>query len=166
MGIANQMTSAPAAAAIPVLLPASPPQVLRRSFISSKTIKGLDKYKASQPSALSSPSFSRNDPPSGQAPHILHSAAPFIKSLSGYPKQHQEQPVDHTGADTEHQHRSRHREQFGRGAGDQTLWLCQDRHTVFSEFFQLPPKWGALIVLACRYKFKPARSTHIYLNLS
>ena len=50
--------------------------------------------------------------------------------------------------------------------GDKTLWLCQDRHTVFSEFFQLPPKWGALIVLACRYKFKPARSTHIYLNLS
>lgn len=46
------------------------------------------------------------------------------------------------------------------------FWLCQDRHTVFSEFFQLPPKWGALIVLACRYKFKPARSTHIYLNLS
>lgn len=46
------------------------------------------------------------------------------------------------------------------------IWLCQDRHTVFSEFFQLPPKWGALIVLACRYKFKPARSTHIYLNLS
>ena len=36
----------------------------------------------------------------------------------------------------------------------------------FSKFFQLPPKWGALIVLACRYKFKPARSTHIYLNLS
>lgn len=49
---------------------------------------------------------------------------------------------------------------------EETFWLCQDRHTVFSEFFQLPPKWGALIVLACRYKFKPARSTHIYLNLS
>ena len=25
---------------------------------------------------------------------------------------------------------------------------------------------GPLIVLACRYKCKPARSTHIYLNLS
>lgn len=36
----------------------------------------------------------------------------------------------------------------------------------FFGIFQLPPKWGALIVLACRYKFKPARSTHIYLNLS
>lgn len=55
---------------------------------------------------------------------------------------------------------------LGGGAGYEALWLCQDRHTVFSEFFQLPPKWGALIVLACRYKFKPARSTHIYLNLS
>lgn len=53
-----------------------------------------------------------------------------------------------------------------RDAYDKDFWLCQDRHTVFSEFFQLPPKWGALIVLACRYKCKPARSTHIYLNLS
>ena len=74
--------------------------------------------------------------------------------------------VDHTGAYPEDQHRSGHHEQLGGGAGDIALWLCQDRHTVFSEFFQLPPKWGALIVLACRYKFKPARSTHIYLNLS
>ena len=66
----------------------------------------------------------------------------------------------------EHQHRPGHHEQLGRRSGDESLLLCQDRHTVFSEFFQLPPKWGALIVLACRYKFKPARSTHIYLNLS
>lgn len=60
----------------------------------------------------------------------------------------------------------RDREHLGGHACHKALWLCQDRHTVFSEFFQLPPKWGALIVLACRYKFKPARSTHIYLNLS
>ena len=81
-------------------------------------------------------------------------------------KQQQDQPVEDRGADAEDQHRPCHREQLGSGASDHTLWLCQDRHTVFSEFFQLPPKWGALIVLACRYKFKPARSTHIYLNLS
>ena len=44
--------------------------------------------------------------------------------------------------------------------------LCQDRHTIFLEIFSAASKVGALIVLACRYKCKPARSTHIYLNLS
>ena len=36
-------------------------------------------------------------------------------------------------------------EHFRGHAGDEALWLCQDRHTVFSEFFQLPPKWGRLL---------------------
>ena len=75
-------------------------------------------------------------------------------------QQHQDHAVDHRcQCPEDDEHLRRH-------AGDDALWLCQDRHTVFAEFFQLPPKWGALIVLACRYKFKPARSTHIYLNLS
>ena len=78
----------------------------------------------------------------------------------------EDEAVDHAGRDTVGQYRPGYGEEPGAGAGDEPLWLCQDRHTVFSEFFQLPPKWGALIVLACRYKFKPARSTHIYLNLS
>ena len=78
----------------------------------------------------------------------------------------QKNPIENRRADPQHPDRPRHGEHLGPGAGDEPLWLCQDRHTVFSEFFQLPPKWGALIVLACRYKFKPARSTHIYLNLS
>ena len=105
-------------------------------------------------------------------PKIFGCAAPSMYRRTAPPgpsapeKQQQDQPVDDGGTDAENQHRPRHREQLGPGAGDHTLWLCQDRHTVFSEFFQLPPKWGALIVLACRYKFKPARSTHIYLNLS
>ena len=87
-------------------------------------------------------------------------------SLSGQPKDGQDQSVDHARADAVDDHRACNREDLDRRARDEALWLCQDRHTVFSEFFQLPPKWGALIVLACRYKFKPARSTHIYLNLS
>lgn len=37
---------------------------------------------------------------------------------------------------------------------------------LFRNFFSCLQSGGALIVLACRYKFKPARSTHIYLNLS
>jgi len=81
-------------------------------------------------------------------------------------QQHQDHAVDHRCQCPEGDDRPGHSEHLDRRAGDDALWLCQDRHTVFSEFFQLPPKWGALIVLACRYKFKPARSTHIYLNLS
>ena len=81
-------------------------------------------------------------------------------------KQHQNDAVDNACKRAEDDDRPCDDEHFCRHAGDEALWLCQDRHTVFSEFFQLPPKWGALIVLACRYKFKPARSTHIYLNLS
>ena len=81
-------------------------------------------------------------------------------------QQHQDHAVYDARERTEDDDRTRDDEHLRRHAGDEALWLCQDRHTVFSEFFQLPPKWGALIVLACRYKFKPARSTHIYLNLS
>ena len=81
-------------------------------------------------------------------------------------KQHQNDAVDNACKRAEDNDRPCDDEHFCRHAGDEALWLCQDRHTVFSEFFQLPSKWGALIVLACRYKFKPARSTHIYLNLS
>lgn len=84
----------------------------------------------------------------------------------GQAEQAEDHPVEGPGQGAEDDDRPRHGEHLGRHAGDEPLWLCQDRHTVFSEFFQLPPKWGALIVLACRYKFKPARSTHIYLNLS
>lgn len=81
-------------------------------------------------------------------------------------QQHQDHAVDRRCQCPEGDDRPGHGEHLRRHTGDESLWLCQDRHTVFSEFFQLPPKWGALIVLACRYKFKPARSTHIYLNLS
>ena len=81
-------------------------------------------------------------------------------------KRTQDYTVKRAGRHAVHNHRPSHNKHFCPHAGNQALWLCQDRHTVFSEFFQLPPKWGALIVLACRYKCKPARSTHIYLNLS
>lgn len=90
---------------------------------------------------------------------------PSSRSLSPE-KELENHAVEHGGADAVGQHRPGDHKHLGAHAHDQPLWLCQDRHTVFSEFFQLPPKWGALIVLACRYKFKPARSTHIYLNLS
>ena len=81
-------------------------------------------------------------------------------------QQHQDHAVDHRCQCPKGDDRPGYGEHLRRHTGDESLWLCQDRHTVFSEFFQLPPKWGALIVLACRYKCKPARSTHIYLNLS
>ena len=90
----------------------------------------------------------------------------FLRERPPSGKKAEQQPVNHARAGAVNDHGPGDREHLGAGTGDETLWLCQDRHTVFSEFFQLPPKWGALIVLACRYKFKPARSTHIYLNLS
>ncbi len=87
-------------------------------------------------------------------------------ALLFFSQQHQNNAVHNARERAEHDDWPRDDEHLRRHAGDEALWLCQDRHTVFSEFFQLPPKWGALIVLARRYKFKPARSTHIYLNLS
>ncbi len=97
--------------------------------------------------------------------HTKEGDASRLPLLCGL-QQPQHQTVYRAGGGAEHDDRPGHGEHLHGGAGDKSLWLCQDRHTVFSEFFQLPPKWGALIVLACRYKFKPARSTHIYLNLS
>lgn len=103
----------------------------------------------------------------------FHKAMPKVYNSPGDLKrgqrsarQAEDEAVDDARAGAEDYDRARDYEHLGRRAGYEALWLCQDRHTVFSEFFQLPPKWGALIVLACRYKFKPARSTHIYLNLS
>ena len=58
-------------------------------------------------------------------------------------QQIQHQPIHHAGGCAEHDHRPGHGEHLDRRAGDDALWLCQDRHTVFSEFFQLPPKWAA-----------------------
>ena len=87
-------------------------------------------------------------------------------ALLFFSQQHQNNAVHNARERAEHDDWPRDDEHLRRHAGDEALWLCQDRHTVFSEFFQLPSKWGALIVLACRYKFKPARSAHIYLNLS
>lgn len=89
-----------------------------------------------------------------------------VRLSSSPEKELKDHAVEDRSTDPEDQHGSGDHEHLGPYAHDQPLWLCQDRHTVFSEFFQLPPKCGALIVLACRYKFKPARSTHIYLNLS
>lgn len=97
--------------------------------------------------------------------HTKEGDASRLPLLCGL-QQPQHQTVYRAGGGAEHDDRPGHGEHLHGGAGDKSLWLCQDRHTVFSEFFQLPPKCGALIVLACRYKFKPARSTHIYLNLS
>ena len=97
--------------------------------------------------------------------HTKEGDASRLPLLCGL-QQPQHQTVYRAGGGSEHDDRPGHGEHLHGGAGDKSFWLCQDRHTVFSEFFQLPPKWGALIVLACRYKFKPARSTHIYLNLS
>ena len=74
----------------------------------------------------------------GAFPSVLDCIRPSALS-----KKNQNQSINHAGADAEHQHRPGHHEQLGRRSGDESLWLCQDRHTVFSEFFQLPPKWGA-----------------------
>lgn len=59
--------------------------------------------------------------------------------------QHQHHAVHDARERAEHDHRPRDDEHLRRHAGDDALWLCQDRHTVFSEFFQLPPKWGRLL---------------------
>jgi len=82
-------------------------------------------------------------------------------------RQPQNDPVHHAGADAVGQHRPGHGEQLGPGAGDKALWLCQDRHTNFLEIYLSGLQIRRpLIILACPYKSKPARSAHINLNLS
>ena len=87
-------------------------------------------------------------------------------ALLFFSQQHQDNAVHNARERAEHDHRSCNDKHLRRHAGDDALWLCQDRHTIFLEIFSAASKVGALIVLACRYKCKPARSTHIYLNLS
>ena len=48
-------------------------------------------------------------------------------SLSGQPKDGQNQPVDHARADAVDDHRPRDREDLDRRARDEALCLCQDR---------------------------------------
>lgn len=71
----------PIAAAIPVLLPASPPQVLRRSFISSKTVKGLDKYRRLSLLPYPAHHFQGTICPPGKH-RIFYTALPHLLSLS------------------------------------------------------------------------------------
>ena len=87
-------------------------------------------------------------------------------ALLFFSQQHQDNAVHNARERAEHDDRPRDDEHLRRHAGDEALCLCQDRHTIFLEIFSAASKVGALIVLACRYKCKPARSTHIYLNLS
>ena len=87
-------------------------------------------------------------------------------ALLFFSQQHQNNAVHNARERAEHDDWPRDDEHLRRHAGDEALWLCQDRHTIFLEIFSAASKVGALIVLACRYKCKPARSTHIYLNLS
>ena len=59
-------------------------------------------------------------------------------------QQHQNHAVDHRCKRPEHNHRPRHGEHLGRHAGDESLWLCQDRHTLFSEKLRQPTfQWAA-----------------------
>lgn len=97
--------------------------------------------------------------------HTKEGDASRLPLLCGL-QQPQHQTVYRAGGGAEHDDRPGHGEHLHGGAGDKSLWLCQDRHTIFIEIFSAASKVGALIVLACRYKCKPARSTHIYLNLS
>lgn len=64
-------------------------------------------------------------------------------ALLFFSQQHQNNAVHNARERAEHDDWPRDDEHLRRHAGDEALWLCQDRHTVFSEFFQLPPKWGA-----------------------
>ena len=79
---------------------------------------------------------------------------------------HKNDTINHACADAINDHRPRNGEHLGPYSIHPIFGLCQDRHTIFLEIFSAASKVGALIVLACRYKCKPARSTHIYLNLS
>lgn len=55
-------------------------------------------------------------------------------SLSGQPKDGQNQPVDHARADAVDDHRPRDREDLDRRARDEALCLCQDRTHIFLFF--------------------------------
>ena len=61
-------------------------------------------------------------------------------ALLFFSQQHQNNAVHNARERAEHDDWPRDDEHLRRHAGDEALWLCQDRHTVFSEFFQLPPK--------------------------
>lgn len=57
-------------------------------------------------------------------------------SLSGQPKDGQNQPVDHARADAVDDHRPRDREDLDRRARDEALCLCQDRTHNFFAFLE------------------------------
>ena len=59
-------------------------------------------------------------------------------------EQHQDHAVDDAGQGAEDDDRPGDDEHLGRHAGDEALWLCQDRHTLFSEKLRQPTfQWAA-----------------------
>ena len=59
-------------------------------------------------------------------------------------EQHQYNAVDHRRQGAEDDDGSRDLEHLGGHAGDEALWLCQDRHTLFSKKLRQPTfQWAA-----------------------
>ena len=58
-------------------------------------------------------------------------------------QQHQDHAVDHRCQRPKGDDRPGYGEHLRRHTGDESLWLCQDRHTVFSEFFSRLQSGGA-----------------------
>ena len=86
-------------------------------------------------------------------------------ALLFFSQQHQNNAVHNARERAEHDDWPRDDEHLRRHAGDEALWLCQDRHTVFSEFFQLPPKWGGAYCFSLPLQMQ-TRSKYAYLSQS
>ena len=64
-------------------------------------------------------------------------------ALLFFSQQHQNNAVHNARERAEHDDWPRDDEHLRRHAGDEALWLCQDRHTAFSEFFSRLQSGGA-----------------------
>lgn len=96
----------------------------------------------------------------GAFPSVLDCIRPSALS-----KKNQNQSINHAGADAEHQHRPGHHEQLGRRSGDESLWLCQDRHTIFLEIFSAASKVGGAYCFSLPLQIQ-TRSKYAYLSQS
>ena len=86
-------------------------------------------------------------------------------ALLFFSQQHQNNAVHNARERAEHDDWPRDDEHLRRHAGDEALWLCQDRHTIFLEIFSAASKVGGAYCFSLPLQIQ-TRSKYAYLSQS
>lgn len=119
--------------------------------------------------AVVTPPFSGKVNPTHRSAKTSPTSKEFGSDMQFSPRrsfqQHQDHAVDHRCQCPEGDDRPGHGEHLRRHTGDESLWLCQDRHTIFLEIFSAASKVGGAYCFSLPLQIQ-TRSKYAYLSQS